>query len=205
MDMPTPRYRSVPDSVVIRMKRDQAFDYANNPRYWDQADATHPPPGPSKGWLDLLFGAGWVRNLMYVLLALAILFIVYRVVVNQQLFYSRGAPRSREKASAPDRLSLEDIDRLLQEALDLRDLRNAVRYRYLRTLFEMDRKGWIHYHPEATNQDYLHQIRGKVAHADFSYLTRAYEFIWYGGFDPTAEQFGSLENRFRDFQKRLQA
>ncbi len=189
----------VPDSVVQKMQKEKAFRYANDPSYWPYQQKT---TTSDDSWLMklLLFfvNNAFMKWIMYAVLALVVLFIIYQVlVVNNFFSFSR---RRKHKSTAEEGIETEEnIDEALHIAIKANDWRAAVRYLYLKTLVVLSEKNLIVRHAKSTNYDYLNQMSGSTYYRDFAQLTLIYEYVWYGEFAPTTDQFEKIHSNFNHF------
>lgn len=198
-------FRTVPDSVITRLKKDKDFAYANDPAYWTREKENK---GENRffNFLERLLGSNGFKYFIYGLLAAILFYALYKIIAenNLRFFYRQGA---KSAASPGEGLSLEeeDLDEGLKRALVAQDHRLAVRYLYLKTLRLLDEKQWIRYHAQATNQEYISQLSGLPQGETFRFLTGAYERVWYGDFAINERQFTSLMQYFQDFYKSIHA
>jgi hypothetical protein len=195
--------RSVPDTTVERMKRDKAFAYANDPAYWVKQKRVY-----RKGFWDYTFDfftSPAVRFTFYMLLFAVVIFVIYRIIVVNDLFVFRKSPKANKlfDDSVTREAGRDMVDAKIQEAIDLKDFHMAVRYLFLKTLYLLNDKNWIQFHPEATNNDYLNQMYAHRQNKEFRFLTRVYEYIWYGKFQITEQQFSSVHSSFKQFHNSL--
>src|SRR5689334_1802100 len=79
--------RIVPDSVSERMKKEEDFRYANDPSYWQKKQRED--NSPVAGLFNFL-GSPAMKVILYIILALIILFIIYQVAVVNNFFVSTG-------------------------------------------------------------------------------------------------------------------
>jgi len=192
-------YRSVPDTTVARMKGEKAFAYANDPAYWIKQ---HKVSG--KGFLDYVidfFESTLVRIIFYMLVAGLVIFVLYRVVVVNELFIFYSAKKSKKnfKESETTVLDPGTLNRKIQESIDQKKLNTAIRYLYLKTLYTLNEKSLIKFHPQASNNDYMDQMSDHKQVKDFRFLTEVYEYVWYGQFQISEQQFLIVHNSFNDF------
>lgn len=96
-----------------------------------------------------------------------------------------------------------DIDRLLQNAINNKDYRLAIRYYYLSVLKDLSNKKLIDYHKDKTNSEYLFEIEDKIKRAEFSYLSYIYSYVWYGDFPIDETNFKLAENKYKSFKNSL--
>ena len=192
-------FRTVPDSTVERMKREKEFAYANDPAYWVKEKRVY-----KKGFWDYVFDffeSDLVRIIFYVLLGALILFVLYRIIVVNELliFYSSKKQKQVIEELTVSELDPARIDQQLQEAISQKNYNLAVRYLYLKTLYALNEKKWIQLHPQATNSEYLNQMSQHKKNQEFSFLTRVYEYAWYGKVNISEEQFATVHHNFKNF------
>jgi hypothetical protein len=196
-----PVFRKVPDSTIQGLKDRKEFAYANDPNFWKpepQEQKTY-----KKGFWDHFydfFSVEGVRNIVYCLLIAFFAFIIYRVVIVNKLylFYNSKKATAADQGEASD---IQDInlDEKIQQALAASDHRMAVRYMYLKALKLLNEKQWIRYHADGTNHEYVSQMTGRKLASEFSFLTRIYDYVWYGEFAVTPEQFDIVHKNFSHF------
>jgi len=194
-------FRSVPDTTLSRLKSLREFEYANDPEYWIKKKKKERTSNGLDNFFDWLFGSSVVRIIMYILLGLIILYTLYRIIDNNNLFYNSS--RRTINNTSEDAIEMEDdnLDEKIKKAIADKDHRKAVRYMYFKTLRQLDQRGWIRYHTQATNYDYITQVSSYPVAGDFKFLTQVYEYVWYGGFELTEEQFGIVHSNFQKIYK----
>jgi hypothetical protein len=213
-----PEYRAVPDSTVNRLKKQDDFEYANDPAYWnnEQEEAEKRKREEEreqklqnqeykKGFWDYFnnfFSGTAIRVITYTVLIAFFLFVIYRIMVVNQLFlfYSsrKAKAKAKESAEAAD-IEDDNLDEKIRKAVQAGEHRKAVRYMYLKTLQLLNERQWIRYHVDATNYEYVIQMSKHKLGNDFSFLTRIYDYVWYGEFSLTKEQFDIVYNNFSHF------
>ena len=192
--------RTVPDSVAERMKKEKDFAYANDMSYWKQEE-----PRKRNGlerFLSALSNSTALKVILYSMLIAAIIYILYQVMVVNNFFIFSRARRSRHSGDASDNESIhENLDEKIKEAIDNRNYRQAIRYMYLKTLKVLSDNNVITLHAKSTNQDYIRQMYKHDNLGQFRQLTRIYEYVWYGEFDPTETQFEIIRTNFNRFNQ----
>jgi hypothetical protein len=96
-----------------------------------------------------------------------------------------------------------DISRLIEEAIANREYRLAIRYYYLRLLKNLDSQKIIKYEYQKTNAEYLDEIKEQDLKTSVKRIIRLYNFIWYGNFPVTDEDFNMVQNSFRSIETNL--
>lgn len=194
--------RKVPDSTVSAMQKQKAFAYANDPAYWtkqkekaDSADFWY--------YVGKFLSNKAVRMVFLVIMTALLLLALYFWLRSNNFIFSFRTKKSSGSSNefTEVREQTFSLDERLQEAVSAGLYRDAVRWYYLLALQRMDEKGLIKMHSEASNQEYLQQMKNHPAAGDFHLLTRVYEYVWYGGLQPLPEQFELIQNRFNKFFK----
>jgi hypothetical protein len=196
----SPVVRSVPDSVVENMKNEKDFAYANDMSYWKEA-----PPRRRNSFdrfMTAITESAFLKLILYSILIAAILYALYQVmVVNNFFIFSGGRRKKNAGEESGDELQNENIDERIKEAVSEKNYRHAIRYMYLKTLKLLSENNIITLHAKSTNQDYIRQMYKHNNLAQFRQLTRIYEYVWYGEFDPTETQFEIISTSFNRFNQ----
>jgi hypothetical protein len=201
----TPELRAVPDSTVERLKRDERFAYANDPEYWSKIkkeEEKQEDSERSKGFwnsVDNMLSSGTASTIFYIILGVICVLIIYRIVVVNNLY--SGSRRRKEDTEVLPESEIDDnnLDQRVQAAILANDYRLAVRYMYLKTLRSLNDKGWIRYHAKATNNEYITQVHHYGVGNEFRFLTHVYEYVWYGEFALSVQQFERVQQDFNRF------
>jgi hypothetical protein len=191
--------RQVPDSVLIAVKKQRIFAYANDADYW--VKKTHEPTAIER-LLFYLFTHDWIKWLFYGLLGILLGYTLFRILqaTRLNLFFTQRGKRQENYRADPEK---QDWNALLAGAEKAGDYRLAIRCHFLHTLQLLEEKNILTCHPETTNQEYLNQLRGKQGFESFSQLTRIYEYVWYGGFGITEPLYRQAASLFHSFQESL--
>ncbi len=94
-----------------------------------------------------------------------------------------------------------DFVKAVDEAVNQRNFRLAVRLLYLQTLKHLSDAGRIDYKPDKTNRQYVYELANSSVQPDFEKLTRQFEFVWYGDFPIDEAQFVALQTAFNQFNR----
>lgn len=197
-----PELRRVPDSTVGRLKRDKAFAYANDEAYLEKDQPEKEDSTSAWDGFFRFFSSSAVRVFMYVLLGAFFIYIIYRIIVVNNLYFISSKKRLMHDEGGEEEITDENIDEKIRSAAGAGDYRLAIRYSYIKGLRLLNDKGWIRLHAQATNHDYVYQVSKYPVAGDFNFLTRVYDYVWYGEFAVNNEQYARLQT---DFQKFYQA
>ncbi len=145
----------------------------------------------------------FIKSLPYIAVLIFIYFI-YRFLLGAELIRSGQNKRLKEakviNLDSDDEIIKEaDLDSLIREAVNDKDYRLAIRYYYLKALKKLIDNGLIEWHPDKTNRDYVNELKQKDLKSIFKHLTFIYDYIWYGKFIPTEEDFRVFKDDFNRF------
>ncbi len=191
--------RSVPDSLVEKMKSDREFLYANDPNFWKKEPP--PDPGPLFKLIDWMSKSALMRWILYLFLGAVIIFALYQImVVNDFFIFSRkkkGGDGSED--IPPEELASRNLDDMLNRAMAAGDYRLATRLLYFKTLQFLHSRNIIQLNAKSTNQDYIRQTQKTNRGNHFRQLTRIYEYAWYGEYAVSEQQFEQIHKNFNSF------
>jgi hypothetical protein len=190
--------RAIPDTVMRRIKKDPDYWYAN----------VLPPKNEKKAVKanKSLFMKGWFKGLVWLLVVGGFISFLFIYLSSSNIFLFRKAPKKLYEEQGDK--GMEDIFSIdykqqIQQAVNGNDYREAIRLLYRQTLKMLAESGRIDYKHGKTNWDYLSQLNRTDYYDNFFYLTRNFEYTWYGHFNVTPEGYAILKDRFSSFQKRV--
>ena len=195
------RERKVPDSVIGKIKKDDAYWYANSSpdRRKDKSDNNS-----GKGFS--LFKSNWFKIIIWIILigGFTSVLVWYLASGNIHLFRKPSTVIKTEngKIIEEDIYSI-DYDDAIQKAISDNQYRIAVRLLYLQLLKDLSEKKLIKFKNDSTNSDYLSQLSGSQFYKDFFRLTRSFEYAWYGKFDLSETSFNSVYRDFNSFKQQI--
>jgi hypothetical protein len=199
------RLKSYRDNPDYRYLRDNATppkrevdDY--EPRY------TSRPPIEVKGPRGDF--SGFFQVIFWVLIVGLVAYILYQLV---QVKFGKLWKKKSDEAIVEitrDDDEIEDIrnvefDDAVQQAIDAKRYRVAVRLLYLRSLRQLQDRAMINWRREKTNRDYLYELSDARLRPLFSDLTFMFEYIWYGEFPVDQNHFATAHAGFKEFDNAL--
>lgn len=137
------------------------------------------------------------KVLPYLILAAAIILILLRITgFSSTASFKNYNITNREARVFSDEEDIKrtDLESLQRKAMQQEDYRQALRYAYLRILKRLDENNLIEWEPFKSNLEYEMELSDKSFAGEYKQVTRAYEFVWYGDFNPGKEKFGQLFN-----------
>lgn len=131
--------------------------------------------------------------------------VVYKLFFTGGLFVKNNSQIPAETAEEnPEPLNkYSAYNLLIQEAEAKKDFNLAIRYLYLQSLKKLADADLIIFSPEKTNHLYVQELASHEYQPDFAFLTRQYEFTWYGKFKVADIWYEALKTRFILFNKKI--
>lgn len=154
-------------------------------------------PGP--------FWATVIRVLPYLIVALVVVFVVWlflKLNPGATIFKSKQQP-GVFFTEEEEIIKTKDIRKLIQKAIQNKDYRLAVRYYYLLILKKLTEAEVIEYEFDKTNTDYISEISSKKLNHQFAKVTVLYDYIWYGSFSVSEEDYNKAQRTFTALEQGL--
>ena len=145
-------------------------------------------------------GSGWIGNvLLVVILLLGLLAVVHfgRKIRRPQ------RKRKKTRVVLGEEVALDSTSSDLAEAglaaARAGDFRTAVRKLYVSLLYELSERGLIELEDSATNHEYLRRAaRFAGVASPMRYMTDRFDYIWYGMFLPSQDDFSDYLARYTE-------
>lgn len=140
--------RKVADSLVLQMKQDEAFWYANFALQQKETQTKSP------SFIIQLFYQKWFKILLWILVfgSFAVLVAWYLMGINPILFRRKPtALTGTAPQTMPHDIFLIPYDQQIANAVQKKDFAQAVRLHYLQTLQQLTAKNKIRYEQDRTN------------------------------------------------------
>ena len=191
--------RKIPEADLDAVKKDDAYWYVNQVPLREKKKTKK--PGTS------IFDTGWFEVLFWVLLigGFLALLIWFLATSNIRLFTrkSKAVVEEQKEEELSENIFDINFDKEIQKAIDVRNYRMAVRLMYLQTLKQLSLRNLIAYTPGKTNSDYLFQLSGTSYYKNFFRVTRDFDYVWYGHFSLSDDNFSLIRNNFNTFKSQI--
>lgn len=143
-------------------------------------------------------------GLYYILVAAVILLVFYAI---RKSYVSKTWGKSESDSITISTVN-EDIhqlnlEELLEQAVQKKEYRRAVRLGFLKVLRQMTDKGAIRWRQEKTNRDYQQEVADANYAGDFDALIRFYEYIWYGNFPVDSSTFTKIREQMKLMEHKI--
>jgi hypothetical protein len=205
------RIRTLNENAIKSYRQQQDFQYNDEPIikgqswwsrfwrwFWHMVSDLFGEPEE-----EVSTGQSAWRFLLIVALVGAILFFVIKYMHLENVF--RKKPEAEVVPYTESLKNIHEInfEKQIAEAVEKRNFKIAVRLHYLSALKKLSYAGLIAWQPDKPNSVYLHELRDQKYKDPFSFLTRQFEFVWYGDFPLGEQAFVNIDRQFADFKKML--
>lgn len=175
----------------------QKLDYSKTKQKLFPRNSGMPKPKKAEDPRDLP-SLSIYQLVAYTLIVFILIFILYTLF--------GGLKRPENIITIPDSAEEEDINVLslpvlFEQALAGGDYRSAIRLQFIMVLQVLNQKGYISWHAEKTNRQYLRELSDISLKNTFNELAHIYEWVWYGNTHLLKEDYMIFERKFREFLK----
>ncbi|WP_128755245.1 DUF4129 domain-containing protein [Aquimarina sediminis] len=144
------------------------------------------------------FWAIVLKILPYVLVV-GVLFLLgwlFMKVNPADMLLEKQQPPQIELTEDEDIIQNQDIQQLINKALQQKNYRLAIRYYYLSILKKLSDQELIQWEAQKTNTDYIKELTDNHMQDQFKSITKLYDFIWYGNFEVNEKAYQKAEKEF---------
>ena len=196
-----PTERVIPDSLLERLRRDEAFWYANTAFKKKRIENNT----PRSSFLQQLIAQSWFRQLLWFLMIGSFCGVLLLFLSKSNISLFRTTPKLLVETKDVDYKTIFSIpyETEISKAILAGDYRSAIRLYYLQMLTLLSDKKKITYKEEFTNSDYLSQLYNTPYYTSFKMLTRHFDYAWYGRFLISPEAFNNIEAEFKTFKNNM--
>ena len=158
--------------------------------------------------LERLFGAsataGWISNLVLILVLVAALIVAALLVRRLRRPQTK---RRKTRLVLGEEIAADGTSRELAEAglaaARAGDFRTAVRKLYVSLLYALGERNLIELEDSATNHEYLRKAsRFTALVGPMRYLTDRFDYVWYGMFPSSEDDFAAYFARYEEAMER---
>lgn len=188
------------------LQTDHDYQYGND---------TPPPENPIARFFDWFFrklsrffaSKAYQNVWQYVLLAAiagVAIYLLKKAELIGFLFPKKADTTELDYENLAENIHELNFDTAIDNAVQQRNYRLAVRLLYLQTLKRLTDHNRIAYTPDKTNRQYLYELANTSLQADFESLTRQFEFVWYGDFPIDETRLAQVRQQFQQFGLAIQ-
>lgn len=196
-------------NALEKYKSDKHFDYSENTVAKDPTLIERLFNWLSRQFLRFLewiFGAKYAKGIFgnilmaipYIIVGILLfLLIKFFLKVNSNSIVSNASNKPVVSITEDEALiKHKDLLKLIQQAIDQKNYRLAIRFYYLNILKQLEDKKLITWEQQKTNEDYIQEISKEAIKTAFKDVTRLYDFVWYGNFTINETEFGKVAANF---------
>lgn len=134
----------------------------------------------------------WAVKILSGLVVLVAIYFIIRLLMNHKgrwFFQKKNESIPIDINIVEQLIQSADFEQLISETEKQGNTRQSIRLYYLWLLKDLKEKELIVWLPEKTNADYLAELKKESLRKQFSYLSYLYNYIWYGEFSITDEDY----------------
>lgn len=198
--------RQPDEEFLSHFRQDPVFDYTYRTFDSGWLDSWKRWLGEHLPWLRSWSGSGrWLYVFVEVGALIVLFFLVYYLVRSKYRHSVQGKQPDFERYFGLEMEQVNEVSYpvLLEQALDKRDYRLAVRVHFWYVLGLLDQQGVICRDVHRSNAAYLQEISRKQLRECFGELVRIFDCVCYGDFRVDKELYESICKKFNDFQQML--
>lgn len=172
-----------------KLKKKKEKNYKDDPR----AEKIDDPKAKSKtGASD-----GFFKFLLIIIIAVILGGAAYMLFVDGPV--EGGSSKILyDQEMNPDAVKLSELEIKINSAKEVNDFRSATRLYFVWVIKELSDKGFIQWKKRKTNYHYLLEVKSQSFSSEFEMGIKNYEFIWYGKYEVSSEEFELIENHFKE-------
>jgi hypothetical protein len=191
--------------TIQSLKKSDDYWYADGVE--EKKEIINEKPSSFWQWLAKLLNNKVFRVLSWIIIIGILLFLVIAFLRSNGIgLFTSGARKIKSAAieeEIADNIFEIDFEAAIAKSIQSQDYCLATRYLFLRLLKGLANKNIIEYAPDKTNFDYLFALSGTIVYNDFALAVKNYEYVWYGDFTITNQQFLSIQTQFDKLQQFL--
>lgn len=150
-------------------------------------------------WEEFSAVIPWIFKFLMGGLVILFLFILITKTQLYKLFYSDGEIENPNFAISTNDDPNIDFDEEIRIQTEQQQYRLAIRLHYLKVIFLLRMKDYIHFSKEKTNVDYWRDLTNADIKSRFFTITSIYNYVWYGDVEIAEEQFLRFQMSFQTF------
>lgn len=150
--------------------------------------------------------ANWVYDLLGILGALLVVFILYKLFFSGKQFIVDPKESQDDEESVVDFVEKNlldvDINNYLKNAIQDNNYPLAIRYQQLLNIQLLAKKDVISWNQTKTNLELTDEIQNENLRSDFKQCSSLFDHVWFGEFEISKSQFDQISMQFQEFQRR---
>ncbi|NOS93627.1 MAG: DUF4129 domain-containing protein [Cyclobacteriaceae bacterium] len=147
----------------------------------------------------------WIgKALLYGSAILLLGYVVLKLlkIDAKNLFY-KSSPSNMLATSEHENIHELNFDKLIAQAVEKRNYREAVRLTFLYSLKKLADANLIKWVPGKTNDDYMREIKNHPSLPRIMELRYYFDYAWYGHFEIDPSTYTAIQNAFAEFNQTI--
>jgi hypothetical protein len=140
--------------------------------------------------------AYFMQILLLVVGAILIAFLIYYFFLRFNVD-EKGAKIISEQDIPPMEIPKSELERRLEKALKEGNFKEAVRIYFIFIIKDLSEKKWISWEKDKTNFFYILEMRKRPQYNLFNDSVFIFEWVWYGNYQVTEENYKNWEKTFK--------
>ncbi|MBP2833427.1 DUF4129 domain-containing protein [Aquimarina sp. U1-2] len=142
----------------------------------------------------------------YLIVAAVLILLVwlFSKVNPSEILLEKQPPAQILLTEDEDIIHNQDIQELIQQALQNNNYRLAIRYYYLLVLKKLSEVDLIRWESQKTNEEYSKELKDTSLQQQFQLITKLYDYIWYGSFEVNKQSYLKAEKEFQSITRHIQ-
>jgi len=121
----------------------------------------------------------------------------------KEMLFEKQDPAQAILTEDEDIIQNQDIQQLINQALQNKNYRLAIRYYYLSILKKLSDAEMIQWEAQKTNTDYTKELADTSLLKQFKAITKLYDYIWYGSFEVNESSYVQAEREFKSIGNQI--
>lgn len=199
--------READEAVIDQLHEDGELQYdADTPVVWSVWDRF-------QMWLSNLINSlfiwgeytDWGQFFMFLFIIIVLAFVILRLlrVDALKMFYGASKAQVSNYVVLDENIHEMDFDKLIQEALQKKEHRVAIRLTFLQGLKMLADHHHIYWEPGKTNQDYMNELKTTNLKKGFAQLNYYFEYAWYGNFNVSHDTFKHVRDLYNSWKNNI--
>jgi hypothetical protein len=140
-----------------------------------------------------------IKVIAVIVIGVILYFLIkFLISKNGNLIWSkRNIPNKIQDVTLQENIHEIDFAKEISQFELSGNYRFAIRYQFLWVLKKMSDQKIIQWNIEKTNKDYQKELLGKPQQNSFRDLVRIFDYVWYGEFPITTQQYQQYKSQFQ--------
>jgi Domain of unknown function (DUF4129) len=145
------------------------------------------------------------KILLYTFFIGIILWVVLKLlnIEVKDIFYRTSASSKIKLNLSEENIHELDFDKLIRQAVDKEEYRDAVRLVFLFALKKLSDANQIQWQPGKTNDEYIAELKQHPALPRLRELRYYFDYAWYGHFDIDNQTYEDVDKTFQEFTRKI--